>query len=1142
MKPVSLPDSFDKLLITGAADAAVPALTEEFLARDPAPVTILLAPEWKGIETWTDALELFAGWSGRPAPRLERLPDMGDLADDDPRAFELRCDVIAALTALREATAAAKKSASAPKPDGPPEAPRQALVLATTPAALFQACPDPKSMAKGEVKLRPGQRISLTGLAERLGSELGYDSEAVCETPGQFAVRGGLIDVYPLNAPAPLRIDFFGDEIESIRTFDPTTQRSEDPVAALTIASAHAGLDTPKRGTVLDYLPPSIRWVLRQPDKLEAAYSDLFQIPENIAAPSRSFQTVIKRREGQGDHWIGLTDVETTQSLFPAGTPARAVESESMEGYRTFADTDKLGIVRLEAGNESRAKFLRQLLTWQADGHRVRFVCRTDGEESRLREILAETPAAAKLKPDFLSGNLPEGFRLADGGERVVYATESEVAGRKRLYISRRRRKLPERHQVDQLLDFSELADGDYLVHLQHGVCIFRGLQRIDTGKKEEEVISLEFDEGITLHVRLHESHLLSRYVGLSKASPKLGRLGTNAWDKTRRAAERATLDLAAQLLSLQAERNSRPGHAFTSDQPWQHSFEDAFPYRETPDQLTAINATKGDMEKPQPMDRLICGDVGFGKTEVALRAAMKAILDGKQVAVMLPTTVLCQQMFNNFKERFADYPITVEMLSGFRTGRQQTEIKRQLQQGDIDIVVGTHSLIGKAVHFRDLGLLIIDEEHRFGVRQKEKLKLMRHHIDVLSMSATPIPRTLYFALVGAREMSVIETPPRDRLPIQTIVKAYDPKLVKEAIEFEVRRGGQVFYLHNRVTTIDVVANRLQEMLPDLRIGVGHGQMGQGELEKVMTRFVAGEFDVLVSTTIIESGLDIPNSNTIIIEGADRFGLSQLYQLRGRVGRFNRQAFAYLLLHRHTRLLDVARKRLGAIRQFNQLGAGFRIAMRDLELRGAGNILGAQQSGHIAGVGFDLYCQLLRQSVARLKGDSTAALIRANVRLDFVLVGEYREGEAAQETPDRFHALKADELSDQRGEVVEAFIPVPYIGEARLRIDFYRRLALASSLEQVAEAGAEMKDRFGPWPEPVKCLLKMTEIRCLAERNGISLVETEGNRLKCRLANAREGAYVQIGNRFPRLTAKKPLAKLTEIQTFLKTLPNQTPA
>lgn len=1121
MKPVTLPVTADALLITGSAEPAMGSIADHLLAGFAVPAAVLIAQDARTLDAWIDALAFFTEFEGDEPPRIERLPELGDLAEDDARAFELRCDVIAALTALRAAN----------DPENP-------VILATTPAALLQPCPHPDVMARGEIHLKPGQAVSLTGLSGQLAEQLGYDCEAVCETPGQFAVRGGLIDVYPLNADAPRRIDFFGDEIESIRVYDPTTQRSGESCDQLIIASAEAGLDSSQQALALDFLPESVLWMLRQPDKLEEGFSDLFQVPENIAAPTRSFATVLERRKDCADTWVGLTDVETGQAFFPPAVETRQVLSESLEHYRTFADADKLGIVRVEAGHESRTGFLKQLRDWQADGYTVNFVCQNDGEETRLREILAETPETSNFEPIFLRGILPEGFRLADGERKIVFATEAEVAGRQRVHVGKRRRKLPERHQVDQLLDFSELADGDYLVHLQHGVCIFRGLQQLDSASKQEEVISLEFDDSMTLHVPLHESHLLSRYVGLSKASPRLGRLGTNAWDKTRRAAERATLDLAAQLLSLQAERSSRPGHAFSYDQPWQHTFEDSFPYNETPDQLTAIRETKADMERPNPMDRLICGDVGFGKTEVALRAAMKCVLDGKQAAILLPTTVLCQQMFNTFRERFADYPISVEMLSRFRTSRQQTKIRTMLREGNIDIVVGTHSLLGKAVQFRDLGLLVIDEEHRFGVRQKEKIKLLRKDIDVLSMSATPIPRTLYFALVGAREMSVIETPPRDRLPIQTIVKAYDDKLVKEAIQFEIKRGGQVFYLHNRVQSIESVARRLREMLPDLRIGVGHGQMEEADLETIMTRFVAGEYDVLVCTTIIESGLDIPNCNTIIIEGADRFGLSQLYQLRGRVGRFTRQAYAYLLLHRHTRLLDVARKRLGAIRQFNQLGAGFRIAMRDLELRGAGNILGAQQSGHIAGVGFDLYCQLLRQSVARLKGDSSAALIRASVRLDFVLVGEYREGETPQETPDRFAALKADELKDERGEIVEAYIPAEYLEEARLRIDFYRRLAMASNTGQVEETAAELRDRFGPCPPAVEILLKMTEIRCLAERKGISLVETEGSRLKCRLAESREPAFVKTGNRFPRLTAKKPLPKLDEIRTYLARLPN----
>jgi len=540
-------------------------------------------------------------------------------------------------------------------------------------------------------------------------------------------------------------------------------------------------------------------------------------------------------------------------------------------------------------------------------------------------------------------------------------------------------------------------------------------------------------------------------------------------------------------------------------------------------------------LEKPTPMDRLICGDVGFGKTEVALRGAFKAALEGLQVAVLVPTTVLCQQHFDTFRERFSGYPIVVEMLSRFRKPGEQRTIKQELAEGRIDVVVGTHSLLAGSVRFKRLGLLIIDEEHRFGVRQKEKIKRLRETVDVLTMSATPIPRTLQFALLGVRDLSVIETAPRDRLPIQTQVKAYDEQLVREAIRFEVDRGGQVFYLHNRVETIGAVAARLGGMLPELRIATGHGQMEEGELEEVMTRFVAGEYDVLVCTTIIESGLDIPNCNTLIIEGADRFGLSQLYQIRGRVGRFNRQAYAYLLLHRHGRLLDQARKRLSAIRQFNQLGAGFRIAMRDLELRGAGNLLGSEQSGHIAGVGFELYCQLLRQSVERLKGNREAAAIRASLRLDFVETGE--TGGMKRGTGSAgFDALKEAEQAGQACPPIEAALPAHYVGEAKLRIDLYRRLAMAATLGEVREIAETLRDRFGSPPEPAQALLVTTEIRIIAQDKGICTVETDGASLKCQLAIRGQTRFIKYGSRFPRLTTKKPLARLREIRKILKTL------
>ncbi|MDE3084538.1 MAG: transcription-repair coupling factor, partial [Verrucomicrobiota bacterium] len=722
----------------------------------------------------------------------------------------------------------------------------------------------------------------------------------------------------------------------------------------------------------------------------------------------------------------------------------------------------------------------------------------------------------------------------------IIVVTETELFGRQR---QRRpalhHRAIAQRAQVDQLLDFSELVEGDFIVHLQHGIALYRGLKKLETSAGAREVISLEFDDRVTLHVPLQESHLLSRYVGLSKTRPQLGRIGSGRWEKTRAAAEHATLDLAAELLRIQAAREAEPGHAFAADNDWQKEFEASFPFVETPDQLRAIGETRADMEQTRPMDRLICGDVGFGKTEVALRAAFKAVQGGKQVAMLVPTTVLAQQHLATFRERMAGYPITIEMLSRFRSRQEQKKILRAAVAGQVDILIGTHRLLQSDVKLRDFGLVVIDEEQRFGVRHKEVFKQWRAHVDVLSLSATPIPRTLYLALTGARDMSVIETPPTNRLPIQTIVKTYDEKIVVDAIRYEIRRGGQVFYLHNRVQTIDLVADRLRELLPDLNIGVGHGQMDDDRLERVMTDFVAGKHHILVCTTIIESGLDIPNCNTLIIEGADRFGLSQLYQLRGRIGRFKHQAYAYLLLHRHTRLLEVARERLNALRAHTQLGAGFRIAMRDLELRGAGNLLGTEQSGHIVGVGFELYCQLLRQSVARLKGEQQAAAVRANVKLDFVFIGEAAAEETARGRPeDGYTALKDAELAAaEEVPKIQARLPATYLGETRLRIDFYRRLALAESPAQLKQIENDLRDRFGKFGNEVRALLLVTEIRVRAEQKGIVSVTTEASRLKCLRGSGRHDDFVMLGARFPRLTAPRPLLRLREIISFLKNLP-----
>jgi transcription-repair coupling factor (superfamily II helicase) len=614
--------------------------------------------------------------------------------------------------------------------------------------------------------------------------------------------------------------------------------------------------------------------------------------------------------------------------------------------------------------------------------------------------------------------------------------------------------------------------------------------------------------------------------------------------------------DLAGDLLSIQAARESQPGHPFNSDTSWQREFESAFLFEETPDQMRAIIETKKDMELPRPMDRLICGDVGYGKTEVAIRAAFKAVMSGKQVAVLVPTTILAQQHFNTFRERMADYPIKIEQLSRFCTRRQQDLIVRQLAEGSIDIVIGTHRLIQQDVSFKNLGLVIIDEEQRFGVLHKEKFKLLRRLVDVLTLSATPIPRTLYLALTGARDMSTIETPPQDRLPVETIVTQYDERLIRDAIQRELNRQGQVFYLHNRVTDIESVALRIQALVPSARIAVGHGQMDSDDLEKVMRRFVNGESDVLVSTTIIESGIDIPNANTIIIERADRFGLSDLYQLRGRVGRYKHQAYAYLLLPRHAALVRDVRKRISAIKQYSSLGSGFKIAMRDLEIRGAGNLLGAQQSGHITAVGFDLYCQLLKQSISSLKGEKVKPRIEVELRLDFLALHPGDEAPAADRPPARRRrpspaqaqitvprdtaiwraAPRADPLEDDSEDrdvgKVPAYIPFSYIRESHQRIEIYRKLAQATDKAALDSLRAEMRDRFGTPPPAIELLLNFAELKLIASDRQITSIETKGDKLMLK----RRQDYITFDGKFPRLAKREAKARLNEIRRLLLAL------
>ncbi len=1134
MKPIQLPANAKSQFLSGIPEPATAAFTVRQLQEQSHPTTILLDNDLRELEFWARELQFYLRLAGMEDQfQVSILPGMPDGEIEKERYFDIYCDRLGALTQLLE--------------HRQPKECKQRLIILTTPTALFQPCPTPDFLQNREIRIRKGDNLPFGKFTLRMAEELGYYSEVLCETPGEFAVRGGLVDVYPLNSNAPHRIDFFGDEVDQIRVFDPTTQRTLEEVNEVVIAAAPEEKDQGASSDALGYLPPEILWVVREPARLAADHSAWFNHPDNFENPHRDIRDIFRRDKGNRDGWVALGDVDNDPNLFRKTKNRQEFLAESASTFLVNIHTVERGLDEFETLHEHRRKFLKELHYWQREKIHVVLVCRTEGDREKVKSLLKEQKELSKFKPGFELGDIHEGFRLrnrefgstfpkfADKAQNgIAFIGTDDILGRRKARLGGfARRLLPQQKQVDQLLDFSELADGDHIVHLQHGIGIYRGLSRIELGPKDEEVITLEFADETFLHVPLRESHLLTRYVGLAKQSPKLGKPGSGLWEKTRAKAEKAALDYAAELLHLQAEREVEEGHPYGEDHPWQQEFEQTFIFRETPDQLKAIQAVQQDMQRERPMDRLICGDVGFGKTEVAIRAAFRAVMGGKQVALLAPTTVLAQQHFNTLKERMADYPVIIQQASRFvSTGKLKASLKA-LSQGRIDILVGTHRLLSNDVSFKDLGLLVIDEEQRFGVKQKERLKQLRAAVDILTLSATPIPRTLYMAIAGARDLSTIETAPKNRLPIQTIVKSYSPEIVQQAIQVETSRGGQVFYLHNKVRSIESVARRLREMFPRLNIAVGHGQMSERNLEKVMTDFVAGRHEILVCTTIIESGLDIPNCNTLIIEGADRFGLAQLYQLRGRVGRFKRQAYAYLLLHRDTTLRDEARKRLASIRQFNQLGAGFRIAMRDLELRGAGNLLGTEQSGHIAGIGFDLYCQLLRQSIASLKGEKTATRIRASLKLDFVNFGKKNEASSTSSQTD-FQALKESNLEGTRVDPIQAILPETYISEPQLRITFYRRLATTSDLDALHEIADELKDRFKKYPTEVKALLLTTEIRCLAEARGIMRVETQGNRLLLRLSKGSADEYIRSGKRFPRLTSKQALSRLKEIVQYIK--------
>ena len=960
--------------------------------------------------------------------------------------------------------------------------------------------------------------------------EWGYRPAKVVEEPGEFARRGGILDIYPPTAPLPLRIELLGDQVESIRQFDPATQRSRRQVTAFTMTAPleipwwqrhraadflrridrarlrpevaaelgrdlayleqgtafeglylYAPLLREQRPSLLDHLPPQTLVVLDEPEQVQAA---IREIEAQTAAVRAELVQNAELSPDFPDPWLGWTEIATRLAAYPqVGLSVAEMPCDTEGGASEAPDLSPLlppPFAPLPHYGGRLKEVLSAVAERRARGERIVLVSH---QAARLAELLREqglapdAGAAGRVPPlQVLPGRLPTGGWACPGAGLALFS-DTEIFG----YAPPRRRPLVRRPRRELFREelLQRLQVGDYVVHEDHGIAIYEGLTRLTLADGvEREYLYLRYAAADRLYVPVDQVDRVRRYIGAGEGPPALHRLGSGDWERAKARVHRAVQEMARELLELYAAREIAPGHAFSPDAPWQAELEASFPYLETPDQARAVAEVKRDMEERRPMDRLVCGDVGYGKTEVALRAAFKAVLDGKQVAVLVPTTVLAQQHYRTFRERLDPFPVVVEMLSRFRRPAEQQEIVARLARGEVDIVIGTHRLLSRDVVFKDLGLVIVDEEQRFGVRHKEHLKKLRREVDVLTLTATPIPRTLHMALAGVRDLSVIETPPEDRVPIRTYVVPYHDKVVREAILREVQRGGQAYFVHNRVQTIYRRARELQKLVPEVRFGVAHGQMPEQDLERAMVAFVSGQYDVLVCTTIIESGLDIPNANTIIIDDAIHLGLAQLYQLRGRVGRGAVRAYAYLLYHPGREMGEAAQKRLQAILEATDLGAGFQIAMRDLEIRGAGNLLGVEQSGHIAAVGFDLYTRLLAQAVEELEAaGGISALERARE--------EGREARAAMRGP----APVTLDLP------LEAYLPADYVPAAEVRLELYRRMAEVRSARQVQEIATELRDRFGVLPRPALALLDLLRMRVLALRAGVREVRSDGRQV-----------------------------------------------
>jgi len=1025
--------------------------------------------------------EVFSAWEALPGEgaardeiAAERLRLCSHLREWSERALAGRGSAIRSAgppaedrSRRRARGANRKRGESGEQPHGPGDAAAPPLIVAPI-QALMQPVPSFRAMEAHSLVLARGQERQTRQIVEWLVSQ-GFARLDLVESPGDFALRGGILDIFPFGDVDPVRIEFFGDTIESIRQFDISTQRSMRELPGIRIASprpltptASPDADPQSTTSFLSYLPPDAIVVLDEPAEIQELGETFWT---RLGNPAGMFPpAAVFRRAGE------FTQLHLSRFGAAAGPEdVFRFEVQSVQRFETRAPEAVAELCSLAAENE------------------VIVYCDNAGEQSRLRELLQAHLGPAAGKPSGLPGEVATqahpGFERAEqaGGPATGQPASSRpdpaCLGRLHLTIGRlhhgfhwvsarlivvghheifhryqQRRRLRRVHAVRPVESWLDLEPGDLVVHVAHGIARFVGMktQRKGDSEKVEEYLTLEFADRATLHVPASQIDLVQKYIGSGPVRPALSKLGGTRWKKTRQRVEQAVSDLAAELLRIYALRESQPGIAYPADTDWQREFEESFLYTETEDQLTAMADIKADLMRERPMDRLLCGDVGYGKTELAMRAAFKVVEYGKQVAVLVPTTVLAEQHYQTFRERMAEYPFVIESLSRFRSKKEQAAIIDRTRKGQVDILIGTHRLLSRDVGFADLGLVIIDEEQRFGVEHKERLKRFRETVEVLTLTATPIPRTLHMSLLGIRDISSLATPPLDRRSIVTQVRPFDRALIRDAIVRELNRDGQVYFVHNYVHGIQAVADELRKLVPDARIVVGHGQMNEHDLERAMLRFLRHEADVLVCTNIIESGLDIPNANTIIINGADRFGLADLHQLRGRVGRYKHRAYCYLLLPTDRTITEKAARRLKAIEEFSELGAGFRIAMRDLEIRGAGNILGREQSGHIADVGYELYCQLLDQAVRRLKNEPAETFRPVHVEL-----------------------------------AVTACIPKSYIPSERQRMEVYRRLAACRTQADVRQLEQDLRDAYGPYPPAVGALVQQAEIRILAQPYGI---------------------------------------------------------